>query len=211
MGETSDPATYQPDPKALPLLGDVTGLIRRASPIDQDFVLPPKVLAVLPGGQLYFDSELQLDTDGAPELAGDATQQSDTSLHYKNGQPINANRVPYFVLPLPPSWPAQLSIHLGDFAVVIFGARVAFAVFADFGPKNKLGEGSVQLFRQLGQERVRPNGTVHDVGMGPGVITIVFPQSGDPADRGNEQTLLAAINSRGPALFQNLGGVLPSA
>jgi hypothetical protein len=138
-------------------------------------------------------------------------QQSDTSLHYRGGKPINANRVPYFVLPLPVGWPRQFSIPLGDFAAVIFGGRLAFAVFADFGPKDKLGEGSVQLFRELGQERVRPNGTVRDVGMGPGVITIVFPQSGDPADRENEQTLSAAINSRAARLFQDLGGKLPSA
>jgi hypothetical protein len=119
--------------------------------------------------------------------------------------------VPYFVLPLPTSWPNQFSIGLGDLAAVIFGGRISFAVFADFGPKTKLGEGSLELFRQLGEERIRPNGTVHDVGMGPGIITIVFPKSGAPADMENEGALLAAINTRGPSLFQRLGGVLPAA
>jgi hypothetical protein len=206
-----DLATYKPNPAALPLLGDIATLIPQAKRVDQGFVPPPKILAVLPGGQLLFDSGLQLDTDGAPELAGDATHQSDTSLHYNNGQPINANRVPYFVLPLPTSWPNQFSVRLGDLAAVIFRGRIGFAVFADFGPKTKLGEGSVELFRRLGEERVRPNGTVRDIGMGPGVITIVFPGSGTPADRENEGSLLAAITSRAPSLFQNLGGVLPTA
>jgi hypothetical protein len=94
---------------------------------------------------------------------------------------------------------------------VIFGGRIAFAVFADFGPKTLLGEGSLELFRLLGEERVRPNGTVRDVGMGPGIITIVFPKSSAPGDTQKEGVLLAAINLRGPSLFQKLGGVLPTA
>ncbi len=205
-----DPATYQPSPAALPILGGIAGLIPQARPIDQVFSPAPKLLAVLPGGALYFNSELQLDTDGAPELSGDPTQQSDTSLNTRDRQAINANRVPYFVLPLPVSWPQQFGIGLGDLAAVIFGGRLAFAVFADFGPRTKIGEGSVELFRRLGQERVRPDGTVRDIGMGPGVITIVFPGSGAPADIESEATLLAAIAARGPDLFQNLGGVPPA-
>jgi Fungal chitosanase of glycosyl hydrolase group 75 len=201
-------AIYRPGPSSLPVLGTITSLIPSATVIEQSFQRQPKILALLPGGQLFFDSELQLDTDGAPELTGDPTQQSDTSLHYRDGKPINANRVPYFVLPLPTSWPKQFGIGLRDLAAVIFGGRVTFAVFADFGPKTLLGEGSVELFRQLGEERVRPDGRVRDVGMGPGVITIVFPKSGAPADIENEDALLSALNSRGPNLFQELGGVL---
>lgn len=213
MARASAPslATYQPDPAALPLLGGIAATIPQARRIEQGFLPPPRFLAVLPGGKLLFDSELQLDTDGAPGLSGDPTQQAHTSLHYNNGQPINANRVPYFVLPLPTSWPRQFSIGLGDFAAVIFGGRISFAVFADFGPKTKLGEGSLELFRQLGEERLRANGTVRDVGMGPGIITIVLPNSGAPGDLENEAALLAAINGRGPRLFQQLGGVLPTA
>lgn len=207
----ADLAIYRPDPAALPILGGITALIAQARPVDQAFSPAPKLLAVLPGGQLFFDSELQLDTDGAPELSGDPTQQSDTSLHTRDRQAINANRVPYFVLPLPVAWPRQFGIGLGDLAAVIFGPRLAFAVFADFGPRTKIGEGSVELFRRLGQERVRPNGTVRDIGMGPGVITIVFPGSAMPADLETEATLLAAIASRAPTLFQSLGGAPPTA
>jgi peptidoglycan hydrolase-like protein with peptidoglycan-binding domain len=203
-------AAYRPDRRCLPLLGDVPTLIPQGRPVEQEFVRQPKILAVLPGGQLYFDSELQLDTDGAPELSGDATQESGTSLRYRDRQPINANRVPYFVLPQPTSWPEQFGIGLGDLAAVIFRGRIAFAVFADFGPKTKLGEGSVQLFRQLGEERVR-NERVRDFGMDPGVITIVFPKSADRADLASENTLLTAINTRGPQLFQALGGTVPTA
>ncbi len=204
-------ANYHPDPSALPSLGTIAGLIPQAQIITQRFRRQPRILAVLPGGELYFDSELQLDTDGAPELSGDATQQSDTSLHYHDGKAINANHVPYFVLPQPVSWPAQFGIRLGDFAAVIFREHIGFAVFADFGPADLLGEGSVALLRALGEERVRPDGSVRDVGMGPGVITIVFPKSGAIADRTDQAVLLAALSASAPTLFQSLGGVLPNA
>jgi hypothetical protein len=206
-----DAATYRPPAAALPLLGGIADLIPGARRIQQGFVVPPKILAVLPGGQLFFDSELQLDSDGAPELSGDATQQAETSLRYRGGKSINANRVPFYVLPLPTSWSKQFDIDLGDLAAVIFGGRIAYAVFADLGPKTKLGEGSVELFRRLGQERVRPNGSLWDVGMGPGIITIVFPRSAVPGDLENEATLLAALQSRGPSLFTALGGTPPAA
>ena len=112
------------------------------------------------------------------------------------------------MLPKPTSWAEQFGIGLGDLAAVIFGARVAFAVIADRGPETNLGEGSIELFRRLGQERVRANGSVRDVGMGPGVITIIFPGSAARADRENEAALLTAIAARGPDLFQRLGGIL---
>jgi hypothetical protein len=204
-------APYAPSPAALPLLDPIAGLVARGKIVEQSFRHPPKILTVLPGGQLHFDSELQLDTDGAPELSGDATQQSDTSLRYRDGKSINANRVPYFVLPLPTSWPKQFGIGLGDLAALIFGRRLAFAVFADFGPKDLLGEGSVELFRELGEERVRSDGRVRDIGMGPGVITIVFPKSGAPPDRDSEAALVAAVKSRGLSLLRSLGGVPPTA
>ena len=33
---------------------------------------------------------------------------------------LDANRMPYFVLPLPKSWPPQFGISLGDYAAVLF-------------------------------------------------------------------------------------------
>jgi hypothetical protein len=110
------------------------------------------------------------------------------------------------VLPLPTSWATQFGIALGDYAAVIYKQYLAFAVFADWGPKNKLGEGSIELLRRLSQERIKPDGRVINSGMGPGVITIVFPGSGAAADRDDQATLLAAIGQKGSALFKALQG-----
>ncbi len=197
-------ATYRPNPATLPNLGAIAGKLKKATVVPQTFVHPPALLARLPSGALYFDSNLELDTDGWPGgNQGDTTWQSGTSLRYPDDTSINANEVPFFVLPLPTTWPTQYGISLGDYAAVFYKKLLAFAVFADFGPKNKLGEGSIQLLRQLGEERIK-NGRVINAGMGPGVITVVFPGSGAAADRANQDTLVAAINKKGPALLAAL-------
>jgi hypothetical protein len=93
---------------------------------------------------------------------------------------------------------------LGDYAAVVFGQKLAFAIFGDRGPRTKIGEGSIELLRRLGEERVRPDGTVINAGMGPRVITIIFPGSGVLSDRVDQQTLLQAIDQKGANLFNGL-------
>jgi hypothetical protein len=204
--------TYKPDPNAAGVLGGIVDLLQSAKEVPHNFQSPVRFLATLPGGELYFDSELQLDTDGWPDGKGkgDSSWQPETSLSYADGSSINANNVPYFVLPLPKKWPGQFDIKLGDVAAIVFGRKLAFAVFADEGPKDKLGEGSLKLLRQLGEERLRGNGTVINSGMGPGVITIVFPESRPPAAAQDEATLLAFIDEVGKRLFVKLGGTVPA-
>jgi hypothetical protein len=79
-------------------------------------------------------------------------------------------------------------------------------VFGDQGPRIKIGEASVELLRRLGQERIRPNGSVILAGTPPGVVSIVFPGSGSTAGQDNEAALLAAIDGTGQARFAALGG-----
>jgi Fungal chitosanase of glycosyl hydrolase group 75 len=198
---------YKPSATSISVLGSIVNKLTDAKSIQNNFKSKPKMLAQLPGGQIYFDSSLELDTDGWPGGGefGDPDWQSGTSLRYESNESLNANSVPYFVLPLPTNWPAQFGISLGDYAAVVYKQTVAFAVFADFGPRNKLGEGSVQLLRQLGEERIR-HGRVINAGMGPGVVTIVFPGSGARADRKSQTTLIDAISTKGRSLFSELGG-----
>src|ERR1700681_4585590 len=153
-----------------------------------------------------FDSELQLDTDGWPGAAGDRTHQNQTSYRYADRGSSNANEVPFFVLPLPATWPAKFRIRMGDLAAVVFRDKLAFAVFADAGRSTKLGEGSIELHRRVGVERLRPNGKVQDAGMDPGVITVVFPGTRLTPAPTNQTQLLNHIETNGRLLFQQLGG-----
>src|SRR5215204_2014435 len=205
----------KPAPVSLPLLGTIMDQLSNAQPISKIFSTPPQILCKLPGGQVYFDSKLELDTDGWPDgkkpngtFNGDPSWQPDTSLNYANGKSINANTVPYFVLPKPKPWSETHGVLPGDYAAIIFKDLIAFAVFADRGPADKIGEGSIELLRRLGEERIKSDGSVRNLGMGSRIITIVFPGSGRKTDRTNESSLLPKIDERGRALFTALGGVV---
>jgi hypothetical protein len=204
--------SYQPDPDALPLLGQVTAKLATATLLPtQQFQLKPKFLARLQTGQIYMDSELQLDTDGwAGGANGDGTHRDDTSWNYADGNtPINANEVSYYVLP-EGGWDAQYHINLGDYAAVIYKTKLAFAVFADRGESYRIGEGSIQLLRQLGFERINANGSVNNVGTPPGVITIIFPGSGQKKSYPNQAALLADLNSKAKPLLDQLRNTPPA-
>jgi hypothetical protein len=202
------PAGFQTDPQSARLLGDIVTSIKQAQPIKQKFA-GVAFAGRLSAGELVYQSELQLDTDGWPDGKGqgDSSWQPDTTLRYGNGGFINANAVPYFVLP--GGWYGQFGIKVGDVGAIVYKDKLAFAVFADVGPKTKLGEASLQLFRQLGEERLRPNGRVINSGMGGGVTTIVFPGSKPDAGYTDEKNLLDYIQSRGKVLFLQLGGYTP--
>jgi len=199
---------YQPDRQCAAAMGKIVDALSDAQSIANHFLGPPRFVGKLESGELYFDTALELDTDGWPDGhgKGDDSWQPQTSLRYRDNGSLDANKVPYFVLPLPKSWAGQFGITLGDYAAVISEGQVAFAVFGDQGPTNKLGEGSIQLLRALGHERIKSNGHVINAGIDPGVVTIVFPGSGSPDDRASEATLVAAIATKGQALFAALRG-----
>ena len=198
---------YQPPAASLNRLGTIVDKIALAMPINKEITRKPKIFATLPGGQIFFDTDLELDTDGWPDGPdGDSTWQRNSSLRYADTSPVNSNAVPYYVLPGPKKWYADRGVSLGDYAAVIFKDKLAFAVFADVGPQKKLGEGSLELMRRLGEERMKPNNTVKNAGMGPRVLTLVFPGSGKAAHRSGQAKLLASIDTKAKPLFTALGG-----
>lgn len=149
-----------------------------------------------PSGQLYFESKLDLDTDGSAFSAQDATGQTTTAAKDDSGNSLDADRINYFVLP--GRFPAQHGIRKGDIGVVILGIRKVYGCFGDVGPSHKLGEGSISLHRELGHETI-VNGRLINSGISGGVITIVFPGSGNGFGRTNAES--ARI---GEPLFQRL-------
>jgi membrane-associated protease RseP (regulator of RpoE activity) len=191
---------YQPPAKSLGRLGSISGALENATRIHHAFQKGGKAIFKLEGGELYYDSLLDLDSDGSRFAVEDQTGQSDTSLHQPDGKPVDADAVPFFVLPA--AFAAQFNIKLGDVAAVIFEDKIEFAVLADHGPKKKLGEGSIALHRSLGHETIR-HGKFHDEAIDANVITIAFPGSGD----GTPQTP-DKIRETGARLFSALGGTL---
>lgn len=200
---------YQPPRASQARLGKINELLPLALPVDRQFEGLKKILR-LPGGVLYIDADLDTDADGSPralQIDPDSGQQA-TSLSFDDeegqSQWVNAEDVPYIVLPL--NFYRQMGIQLGDVAAVIWKNRVVYAIFADEGPENLIGEGSVKLSEALGfdpwEER---DGTRQIVnGIESDVVMIVFPHSA-PAGLTPENINRKTIERARP-LFEALGG-----
>lgn len=104
--------------------------------------------------------------------------------------PVDADTVDYVVIPvrgpttaLSREFRTLTKVNQGDFGVVILGNKVIPVIVADGGPFNKLGEGSIELNRNLGHEvcvtfdsRGRCK-RIRNVSHPQQVTTILFPGS----------------------------------
>ncbi len=110
---------------------------------------------------------------------------------------VDAAKIPYLVLPRGLARPA--GARLGDFAVVFNrrNAKSAYAIFADVGPPEGIGEGSIALAENLGVwSDPRRGGTRR------GIVYLIFPESGNGKPRPIEE-----INNEGEKLIQSWGGM----
>ncbi len=109
---------------------------------------------------------------------------STTSLHNAAGSPtspgtyVDARKIPYIVLP--PEFMKQFGVALGDMAMVtnLKNGKTSFAIFADVGPRGKIGEGSVALAHALGINDDPRHG-----GASSSIAYLVFPKSGLGPDK----------------------------
>lgn len=115
---------------------------------------------------------IQKDTDPAPghyiamtSLADKAKKRTDPTRY------VDAESVPYFVLPSN----ARFGLKLGDLGVAVNTKtwQCSGCVFADVGPKDKIGEGSIALAEAIGV----PGNPRHG-GASGGIAYVVFPGSG---------------------------------
>lgn len=185
--------------------GDVATLLAGARTISNRFDPAPRLLAALAGGQIYFDGPLKLDVDGwAGGSATDPGYEVHTNLRYAGGGHIDTGRIPAFTLPLPMCWANQQAIRTGDYAAVLSGDRLAFAVFADSGPKESFSEGSIALFRQLGRDPLGADGLIVDAHATLDVVMIIFPGSRAEDPFPDETALLDGIARGGRAALAAL-------
>jgi hypothetical protein len=152
-------------------------------------------------------SGLAADKSGAPYIQGSddlfpGYYVSSTSLYDLTkaasdpARYVDASRIPYIVLP--EGMDSQSGAHLGDFAVVfnLQNGMSSPAIFADTGPPDRIGEGSVALAENLGLwPDARSGGTTR------GILYLVFPGSGNGNPRSIEE-----INSEAERLYRFWGG-----
>lgn len=141
---------------------------------------------------------IQGPTDPAPGFYVSTTSLQDTSRRATDPRRyVDSSTIPYIVLPAAVTRPT--AARLGDFAMVVNvrNSRRSPAIFADGGPPNKLGEGSIALANALGVPSNPRSGGAADQ-----IFYVVFPRSGDGRPR-----LLADIAARGEQLFNAWGGM----
>lgn len=144
--------------------------------------------------------------DGIPIIQGPGHPNpgyyiSTTSLEDKTkprddpGRYVNSKDIPYIVLPLGRRGGAKL----GDFSVVVNrkNGKISYAIFADLGPKNKIGEGSIAIARSLGI-----NSNPKFGGVANGIVYVIFPGSGS-----GKPVPLPEINYRSEKIFKEWGGM----
>jgi hypothetical protein len=145
---------------------------------------------------------IQGPTDPAPGFFVSMTALGDPSIRNRcnPARYVDATTIPYISLPLEVKRAG--GARLGDFAAVynVSNGKTAYAIYADSGPANRIGEGSVALARALGMP---VHGHPVQGGQSSGVVYVVFPGSGN----GRPRPLLH-IFANGLRLFLQWGGTI---
>jgi hypothetical protein len=128
------------------------------------------------GSAFFWKADMDIDCDGVRTSNcnedADPWYQDQTSFETSKGRPFQADSTHYFVIPLPSSRFSYSSngIRPGSVAAIIYNNKVVYAVFADEGPSNIIGEASYATARALGINPDPESG-----GVDSGVTYIVFP------------------------------------
>lgn len=125
-------------------------------------------------------------------------QQGNVSDERSPKRYIDATKISYIALPQ--DFAKTFDIHLGDLAVVVNQAngRSAYAIFADVGPRGRIGEGSVALAKALGIPADPRHDSVPDR-----VTYLIFPGSGLPSE---SRTTARGIKASAARRYRRWGG-----
>jgi len=118
---------------------------------------------------------------------------------------VDASTIPYVVLP--EAVVKAAGIRMGDIAAVVnqTNGKVAYAIYADQGPKDKLGEGSLFLANQL-RNGPLPDAQAVRQSLPKGIVYVLFPGSGNGRPKSREQ-----IGAAGESLLARFGGAAAAA
>jgi hypothetical protein len=147
------------------------------------------------GSAYFWKADMDIDCDGINTSHcnhnTDPWYQGQTSFETSKGKSFQADKTHYYVIPLPSSRFSYKSagIKPGTVAAVIYNNKVVYAVFADEGPNDIIGEASYATASALGINPNPKNG-----GTDSGVTYIVF-KGNVPSPVENNNT----ITSKGQA------------
>ncbi|MFJ3234915.1 glycoside hydrolase family 75 protein [Streptomyces sp. NPDC086787] len=127
---------------------------------------------------VFWKADMDVDCDGRPgahcNREADPSRSSATAFQQSDGRFLNAERLPYIVVPAPSGiWnPRDQGIQGGSVAAVVYRDQVRYAVVGDTGPRAIIGEASYAAARALGIDPDPSSG-----GTPSGVTYIVFKDS----------------------------------
>ncbi|MFI6080690.1 glycoside hydrolase family 75 protein [Streptomyces sp. NPDC051217] len=129
-------------------------------------------------GAVFWKADLDIDCDGQVTARcnkkTDPWFYGDTAFHQSDGKPLNAETLPYVVVPAPSDiWDHTSSgIRGGGVAALVHKDRVEYAVVGDTGPAGIVGEASYAAAHSLGIDPDPSRG-----GVASGVTYILFKDS----------------------------------
>jgi hypothetical protein len=127
---------------------------------------------------VFWKADMDIDCDGQPtrhcNSSTDPYFSAGTAYTQSDGRPLDAERLPYVVVPVPSGiWDHRdHGVRGGSVAAVVYGDRVQYAVVGDAGPYDIIGEASYAAAEALG---IDPD--PHGGGAPSGVTYIVFKDS----------------------------------
>jgi hypothetical protein len=120
------------------------------------------------GEAVYWQADFDVDCDGeitnSCNIDTDPDFQNQTSALTSEGQFLDAESLPYVVIPQPsPAFDfGAAGLELGTVVMVVYKERIDFGIIGDTGPANIIGEGSYALARALGIDPDPRNGGTSD-------------------------------------------------
>ncbi|MFB7916506.1 glycoside hydrolase family 75 protein [Streptomyces sp. NPDC056061] len=129
-------------------------------------------------GAVFWKADMDIDCDGQVTSAcnknTDPWFQDDTAFHTSDDKPLNAEKLPYVVVPSSSSiWNySSAGIKGGGIVAVIYNNKVEYAVVGDTGPSKIIGEASYATAEALGIDPDPETG-----GAESGVTYILFKNS----------------------------------
>jgi hypothetical protein len=158
---------------------------------------------VLENGHVLITADADTDADGSPDADEiDDTGLLQTALGKDNGWKgdgdyVNARIVPYYVLP--GNWKSVTNIgcKLGDIAKISYKNKIVYAIYADIGPDEIIGEASIATVEALGHNPWNNERTKIVSGIPHGVTYEIIPKSSNLTQTVNFET----IQAYGKAVF----------
>ena len=112
---------------------------------------------LLDSGHALITADADCDADGSPRATtiDPDSGQLETSLRRYTGwagegEHVNSEVVPYYVLPLNWASVTGIAARLGDIAKLSYGQYSVYAIYADQGPNELIGETSIATLEALG-------------------------------------------------------------